>query len=109
MTYGNETNRRPAAVALHYGNDGAPRVTAKGMAELAARIESIARQHDVPLYHDPELTHLLSQVPLGDEIPPALYRAVSSVIAFAYELSGKWARLEQDADDTGHAATGENN
>lgn len=87
--------RPPAAVALQYSGEGAPRVTAKGMEELSARMEALARQHGVPLYHDPELTHLLSQVPVGDDIPPALYRAVSSVIAFAYEISG---RLEPPAD-----------
>jgi flagellar biosynthesis protein len=28
-------------------------------------------------------------VPLGDEIPEALYRAVAEVIAFAYVLTGR--------------------
>lgn len=81
------TSPPPAAVALQYNGDGAPRVTAKGVADLATRIEALAREHGVPLYRDPELTHLLAQVPLGDNIPAALYRAVSSVIAFAYEVS----------------------
>ncbi|MGD9171725.1 MAG: flagellar protein FhlB, partial [Candidatus Thiodiazotropha sp.] len=41
------------------------------------------------LHEDAELAALLSQIPLGDEIPEALYRAVAEVIAFAYLLSGK--------------------
>jgi flagellar biosynthesis protein len=86
----------PAAVALHYGGEGAPRVTASGAARLAERIEALATQHGVPLYRDPELAHLLAQVPLNNEIPPALYRAVSSVIAFAYHMSEQSARVPGD-------------
>ncbi len=33
---------------------------------------------------------MLSQIPLGDEIPEALYRAIAEVIAFAYLLTGKF-------------------
>jgi flagellar biosynthesis protein len=49
----------------------------------------LAEEHEVPLREDPELAALLSQIPLGDEIPEALYLAVAEVIAFAYALSGK--------------------
>jgi len=77
------------AIALQYDGENAPRITAKGRSELAERILVLADVHDVPLHEDPELAALLSQIPLGDEIPEALYRAVAEVIAFAYLLSGK--------------------
>ena len=77
------------AVALKYDGENAPRLTAKGRGELASRILALAEEHDVPLHEDVELAALLSQIPLGDEIPQALYRAVAEVIAFAYLLSGK--------------------
>ncbi|MEN8178436.1 MAG: EscU/YscU/HrcU family type III secretion system export apparatus switch protein [Pseudomonadota bacterium] len=83
------TNRPDLAIALQYDGENAPRITAKGRSELATRILELADKHDVPLHEDPELAALLSQVPLGDEIPEALYRAVAEVIAFAYLLSGK--------------------
>jgi flagellar biosynthesis protein len=77
------------AVALLYDGDNAPRVTAKGEGELAARILALAEEHGVPLQDDPELAAILAQIPLGDEIPEALYRAIAEVIAFAYLISGK--------------------
>jgi flagellar biosynthesis protein len=82
-------NKPDLVVALHYDGVNAPRVTAKGRGTLADQILAIAEAHDIPLEKDPELTELLAQIPLGDEIPQALYLAVAEVIAFAYLLSGK--------------------
>lgn len=78
------------AVALQYDGKGAPRITAKGTGLTAERILELAREHDIPLHEDPALVNLLSQVDLGQEIPPALYLAVAQVIAFAYLVSGKF-------------------
>jgi flagellar biosynthesis protein len=76
-------------IALRYDGDGAPRVTASGRQELAERIRRLAREAGIPEYPDPELAEVLSQVPLGEEIPEALYLAVAQVIAFAFHVSGK--------------------
>jgi flagellar biosynthesis protein len=84
-----ENSNPDLAIALNYDGENAPRLTAKGRGELAQRILELAREHDVPLHEDPELAALLSQIPLGEEIPQALYRAVGEVIAFAFLLSGK--------------------
>jgi len=87
----NETdNQKPdMAVALLYDGENAPRVTAKGQGELADRIVNLAEQHGIPLQGDPELAAILSQIPVGKEIPEALYRAIAEVISFAYMVSGK--------------------
>lgn len=77
------------AVALLYDAENAPRVTAKGQGKIAEEIFKLAREHDIPLQQDPQLAAILSQIPLGDEIPEALYRAIAEVIAFAYLVSGK--------------------
>ncbi len=77
------------AVALRWSGEGAPQVTAKGREEVAERILALAREHDVPIREDGELTAVLAQVQLGDTIPEELYLAVAQVIAFAYRLSGK--------------------
>jgi flagellar biosynthesis protein len=82
-------NRPDLAVALHYDGRNAPRVTAKGRGALAEQILALAEAHGVPLEQDPELAALLAQIPLGEEIPEALYLAVAEVIAFAYLLSGR--------------------
>lgn len=77
------------AIALSYDGDNAPRVTAKGSDLLADQITRIAEANDVPLYPNRELATALVQVPLGDEVPEELYRAVAEVIAFAYIVAGK--------------------
>lgn len=81
------------AVALHYDGAHAPRVTAKGKGLVAEEIIELAKTHDIPLHADPALVKLLSNVPLGDEIPRDLYLAIAEVIAFAYLLSGKRPHL----------------
>ncbi|MGD8957712.1 MAG: EscU/YscU/HrcU family type III secretion system export apparatus switch protein [Chromatiaceae bacterium] len=77
------------AVALRYDGHNAPRITAKGERQLAERMIEAAEQAGVPLYPDPEMAMILSQVPLGEEIPDNLYKAIAEVIAFAYILAGK--------------------
>ncbi|WP_096086530.1 EscU/YscU/HrcU family type III secretion system export apparatus switch protein [Agaribacterium haliotis] len=73
-------------VALQYNGDGAPRLTAKGSAELADAILKLAIENDRPICENPALADLLSQLELGEEVPEALYNAVAHVLAFAYEL-----------------------
>lgn len=79
----------PLAVALEYDGEGAPRVTAKGRGELAEQIREIAREHDVPLQENPEISAMLAELELGEEIPEALYVAVAEILAFAFMLAGK--------------------
>jgi len=86
------------AVALRWDGGGAPRVIAKGRNEIAERILALAREHDVPVREDSELTALLAQVELGEEIPAELYLAVAQVIAFAYQVSGKTMPTASDED-----------
>lgn len=81
------------AAALRYDGQGAPRLTAKGQAELAKQILEIAKTHDIPLHTDPALAAVLSQLELGEEIPVELYVAVAEVMAFAYLVSGKYKEL----------------
>lgn len=79
-----------SAIALHYDEVNAPRVTAKGSGSLAEEIIKLAEEHGIPLKQDEELTRLLSDIPLDDEIPEVLYRAVAEVIAFAYVVTGRF-------------------
>jgi len=77
------------AVALKYDGQHAPTITAKGSGQLAQEIIDLAIANDIPLDSNPELVKVLSSIPLGEEIPEALYIAVAEVIAFAYILSDK--------------------
>ncbi len=83
-----EGQQASLAATLRYdgGDDGAPVVSASGQGELAQRIVALAEEAGVPLYQDPELARLLTQMDLGQEIPAALYGAVAEVIAFVWSL-----------------------
>lgn len=83
--------RRRRAVALRYrrGEDVAPVVVAKGAGLVAERIIEIAKEHNIPLYEDPDLAEILAKLDLGSIIPPELYQAVAEVLAFVYNLNLK--------------------
>lgn len=74
------------AVALHYDREGAPTVLASGEGEIARLIKERADAAGVPLVEDPKLSYLLSKIPLGDEIPPELYRAIAEVLVFILRM-----------------------
>ncbi len=84
-------NRAPGeiAVSLQYDGSTAPTVSAKGEGEVAKQILLLATEHDIPIYRNPQLIQLLSQVELDEEIPRELYVAVAEIIAFAYRLKDK--------------------
>ncbi|HPM25323.1 MAG TPA: EscU/YscU/HrcU family type III secretion system export apparatus switch protein, partial [Phycisphaerae bacterium] len=88
------TNPTHFAVALRYDEAtmSAPRVTAKGRDLLAERIRQLAQQHGVPIVQRPPLARALyTGVEVGQEVPPAFYRAVAEVLAYVYQLSGRVA------------------
>jgi len=82
---------RRRAVALRYrrGEDIAPVVVAKGAGLLADRIIEVAKEHNIPIYEDPDLVEVLAKIDLGRVIPPELYQAVAEVLAFVYNLNQK--------------------
>ena len=77
------------AVAIKYnkGKDSAPKVVAKGKGYIAEKIIEAARENNVPLYEDKNLSQVLEALDLNTEIPPELYRAVAEVLAFIYKLN----------------------
>ena len=78
------------AIALKYDGKQAPTLTAKGDDELAEAILTLAREYDVPIYENAELVKLLARTELGDSIPQELYRTLAEIIAFAWQLKGKF-------------------
>jgi flagellar biosynthetic protein FlhB len=80
------------AVALRYDQRRmrAPAVVAKGARLMAVRIVAAARRWGVPVVDNPPLARtLFASVPLGREVPPALYRVVAEVLAYVYSLRGR--------------------
>ena len=81
-------NPTHVAVALRYDpSRGAPRVVAKGADHVAARIRAAAEAARVPMVSDVPLARTLyKSCDIGQEIPPDLYRAVATVLAFIMTL-----------------------
>jgi flagellar biosynthetic protein FlhB len=79
------------AVALTYDTEksNVPRLVAKGVDSMAARIRDTAREHGVPIVENPPLARALHQLPLGAQIPPELYKVVAELIAYVWRLSGR--------------------
>jgi flagellar biosynthesis protein FlhB len=82
------TNPTHYAVALAYerGKNAAPRVVAKGVDAMAARIREIAEAHRVPVLANPPLARALYQVEVDAEIAPEHYKAVAEIIAYVWRL-----------------------
>ncbi|MBO4914606.1 MAG: EscU/YscU/HrcU family type III secretion system export apparatus switch protein [Oscillospiraceae bacterium] len=88
-----EFQRKKRAVALHYGaDDTAPVVVASGMGYLAEKIVDVAQANGVPVYEDDSLATVLTQLQLGQEIPPELYQAIVEI--YVYFLNFDPARRE---------------
>ncbi len=88
------TNPTHYAIALAYdrAKGGAPRVVAKGVDEVAARIRDAAREHRVPLVANPPLARALYRVELDAEIPAEHFKLVAEVIAYVWRLRARAAR-----------------
>jgi flagellar biosynthetic protein FlhB len=98
------TNPTHYAVALQYadGEMGAPKVVAKGVNLVAARIREIATEHNVALLEAPPLARALyHNVELNREIPGTLYNAVAEVLAWVYQLR----RFREEGGDIPAAPT----
>lgn len=84
------TNPTHYAVALSYerGGAAAPRVVAKGVDDVAARIREAAEKAGVPLVANPPLARALYLVSLDAEVPPEHFKLVAEVIAYVWRLRG---------------------
>ncbi len=106
------TNPTHYAVALRYDDEvDAPVVLARGAGVLAQHIRALAERFDVPVVSAPPLARALYfSVPEGRAIPSELYRAVSQVLIYVFQL-GAGVRASPDfkeADIPPHLRRGEN-
>ncbi|WP_123054801.1 EscU/YscU/HrcU family type III secretion system export apparatus switch protein [Clostridium sp. JN-1] len=83
-------DKRKKAAALRY-EEGyeAPMVTAAGMGYVADKIIENAKNSNVPIVYDEELSNLLTNVDVGNAIPMELYDAVAKVIAYIMSMDKK--------------------
>lgn len=79
-------HKRSAVALAYHGQQGAPRVVARGSGLIADEIIARANEHGVFVHQSRELLALLMQVELDREIPPALYRAIAELLAWLYQI-----------------------
>lgn len=87
------TNPTHFAVALAYerGSSGAPRIVAKGVDDVAARIRTAAEKAGVPLVANPPLARSLYATALDSEVPAEHFRMVAEIIAYVWRLQARRA------------------
>lgn len=83
-----EQYTRKEAIALSYdpGTTSAPKVVAKGKGKIAENILEKAKEHAIPIQEDASLVEILSELNINDSIPEELYKAVSEVFAYIYQV-----------------------
>jgi flagellar biosynthesis protein FlhB len=82
------TNPTHYAVALAYdqGQAAPPRIVAKGVDAMAAKIREAAAEHGVPIVPSPPLARALWRLELDTEIPAEHWQAVAEIIAYVWRL-----------------------
>lgn len=76
--------RRKKAVALQYEpeTDIAPKIIASGEGYLAEKIIDKAVEKNIPIHEDVKLADSLSQLDIGESIPPELYKIVAEILVY---------------------------
>ncbi|GAA0126137.1 EscU/YscU/HrcU family type III secretion system export apparatus switch protein [Clostridium sp. ATCC 25772] len=82
-------NKKKAAALKYDLGSSAPKVTAVGMGHIADKIIEHAKEAEVPIVENKELTNLLTNVNVGDEIPAELYDVVAKVIAYVMDVDNR--------------------
>lgn len=91
---------REEVVALSYTKHDLPRVVAKGKGHIARKIMAIAKDAEVPIHQDANLVKALSNLDINESIPRELFLAVAQVLVFAYNISGKTPKEDNDLPPT---------
>ena len=80
------------AIGYKISEDAAPKILAMGMDDLAMKIRERARHMGIPVVSDPPLARgLHAKGKLGGYIPAEYYRAVASLLAWVYSITGRVA------------------
>jgi flagellar biosynthetic protein FlhB len=83
------TNPTHYSVALSYpeNTDSAPIVVAKGLGEVALKIQAIAKEHQIMIVESPMLARALyKHTDIDQEIPTTLFSAVAQVLAYVFQM-----------------------
>ncbi len=97
------SKERKNAVALSYDQEKntSPVIVASGAGYVADRIIEVADKAGIPVYRDETATGLLSQLELGQEIPPELYQVAAEIFAHILKTSDELESKSEGAGEKG--------
>ncbi|MCR5609864.1 MAG: EscU/YscU/HrcU family type III secretion system export apparatus switch protein [Lachnospiraceae bacterium] len=88
-------NKSRQAVALAYNpGERAPKIIAKGKGHVAEKILDKAKEENIPIHQDEKLAESLSNIELGDYIPPELYEVVAEVLVYVDDMDRIKSKLK---------------
>jgi len=73
-------------IAIKYSGE-IPYIVANAKGILLEKLLEIAKDNNITVYRDPDLTEILYKLNPGSEIPDDLFRAVSEVLAYCYQIN----------------------
>ena len=89
-----EKTKRVAA--LSYTEDmTAPKIIASGKGKIAENILKEAEKNDIPVYEDPKLATILTELEIGSQIPEELYELVAKIMVFVGDMDELYAKTKQ--------------
>lgn len=92
-------NKKAVALSYDENKNAAPIIVASGMGYLAEKIVETAADNGVPIYEDNSLSTILTQLQLGQEIPPSLYQAIVEIYVYFlhFDAAGRTSETEESA------------
>ena len=73
-------------VALGY-NGKIPKILAIAKGKLFKDLLYIAKKNNITIYEDTNLVEVLSKLDPGEEIPEDMYKAISEILAYCYNVN----------------------
>jgi len=87
---GKYNNVKKASALAYNGEEGIPRLLAKGRGREAEQIIALAKEAGIEIVEDTTLAALLDAgIEPGDFIPPWCWEAVAKILAFVFLKEGK--------------------
>jgi len=88
-----EKIKRVAALSYSEGMV-APKIIASGKGKVAENILEEAEKNHIPVYKDPKLATILTELEIGSQIPQELYELVAKIMVFVGDMDELYAKTK---------------
>lgn len=80
---------KAAALKYDQSHNASPELIAKGQGEIANKILSLAKEHQISVFQNKALVDSLLNLEIHEEIPPRLYQAVAELFSWLMHIENK--------------------